>query len=875
MAGQYIVDPALNGANRGPSADYSEDGGSKRSSGSTSTLPRISHDLKDALSTFKHTFVVADATKDMAIMYASAGFYDMTQYGPEDVIGKNCRFLQGPGTDQEEVARIRRAIKNGESHCGRLLNFKKDGTPFWNLLTLAPIKNEQGQVVKFIGMQVEVTQFTEGELEKAMRPNGMSTSLIKYDSRQKQGATESVLDIVDAVKNPSQKGQGPAPSPFQPGAGLASLLAAVPKSTPSADPSKDELATLYESEGGLADRKEGAGKRRTSGFMNLLKSGGKPLQADSPIATLTRPQSLNLSSELVPTQGTTPDAQGALNFGDDRAAEERKGLDLATTLERIQKNFVITDPRLPDNPIIFASDDFLTLTEYSREEILGRNCRFLQGPETDQKTVEEIRVAIREEKDITVQLLNYKKSGVPFWNMFHLQPVRDKRGELQYFIGVQLDASAWDSMGDQAPQAPPQTKAAQKSIVKDSALEAAAAVQELPDPGQRPEDVWAGHSKPVLTKPHKRDAEAWKAIKLIKQRDGRLGLRHFRPIRPLGSGDTGSVHLVELKGTKHLFAMKAMDKQVMVNRNKVHRAITERDILAALDHPFLPTLYASFQTATHVCLVTDYCPGGELYYLLEQQPQKRFSEEVVRFFAAEVLLALEYLHLQGVVYRDLKPENVLLQETGHILLTDFDLSFLTFSSPTMVRPPQTAGKKKRKQQNGFVRPELVAEPTTNSNSFVGTEEYIAPEIISGSGHSGSVDWWAFGIFIYEMLYGKTPFRGRNRQRTFTNILLKDLTFPPQPQVSLAARRFIRGLLERDPNKRLGAGKGATELKAHPFFEGLNWPLIRFDHPPNPEKPVQVSKVEVRESLDEKEELDWEEVDEQGHLMQEQIVPTSM
>uniref|UniRef100_UPI00315B405A Phototropin n=1 Tax=Klebsormidium nitens TaxID=105231 RepID=UPI00315B405A len=132
---------------------------------------------KDALSTFKHTFVVADATKDMAIMYASAGFYEMTQYGPEDVIGKNCKFLQGPGTDTEEVARIRRAIKNGESHCGRLLNYKKDGTPFWNLLTLAPIKNEQGAVVKFIGMQVEVTQFTEGELEKAMRPNGLSTSL--------------------------------------------------------------------------------------------------------------------------------------------------------------------------------------------------------------------------------------------------------------------------------------------------------------------------------------------------------------------------------------------------------------------------------------------------------------------------------------------------------------------------------------------------------------------------------------------------------------------------------------------------------------------------------------------------------------------------
>nr|6QQH_A Chain A, Phototropin-2 [Arabidopsis thaliana]6QQI_A Chain A, Phototropin-2 [Arabidopsis thaliana]6QQJ_A Chain A, Phototropin-2 [Arabidopsis thaliana]6QQK_A Chain A, Phototropin-2 [Arabidopsis thaliana]6QSA_A Chain A, Phototropin-2 [Arabidopsis thaliana]6S45_A Chain A, Phototropin-2 [Arabidopsis thaliana]6S46_A Chain A, Phototropin-2 [Arabidopsis thaliana]8A2V_A Chain A, Phototropin-2 [Arabidopsis thaliana]8A2W_A Chain A, Phototropin-2 [Arabidopsis thaliana]8A2W_B Chain B, Phototropin-2 len=105
----------------------------------------------------------------------------------------------------------------------------------------------------------------------------------------------------------------------------------------------------------------------------------------------------------------------------------------------MEKNFVISDPRLPDNPIIFASDSFLELTEYSREEILGRNCRFLQGPETDQATVQKIRDAIRDQREITVQLINYTKSGKKFWNLFHLQPMRDQKGELQYFIGVQLD----------------------------------------------------------------------------------------------------------------------------------------------------------------------------------------------------------------------------------------------------------------------------------------------------------------------------------------------------------------------------------------------------------------------------------------------------
>nr|2WKR_A Chain A, NPH1-1, RAS-RELATED C3 BOTULINUM TOXIN SUBSTRATE 1 [synthetic construct] len=114
---------------------------------------------------------------------------------------------------------------------------------------------------------------------------------------------------------------------------------------------------------------------------------------------------------------------------------------LATTLERIEKNFVITDPRLPDNPIIFASDSFLQLTEYSREEILGRNMRFLQGPETDRATVRKIRDAIDNQTEVTVQLINYTKSGKKFWNLFHLQPMRDQKGDVQYFIGVQLDGT--------------------------------------------------------------------------------------------------------------------------------------------------------------------------------------------------------------------------------------------------------------------------------------------------------------------------------------------------------------------------------------------------------------------------------------------------
>nr|2Z6C_A Chain A, Phototropin-1 [Arabidopsis thaliana]2Z6C_B Chain B, Phototropin-1 [Arabidopsis thaliana] len=126
-------------------------------------IPRVSEDLKDALSTFQQTFVVSDATKpDYPIMYASAGFFNMTGYTSKEVVGRNCRFLQGSGTDADELAKIRETLAAGNNYCGRILNYKKDGTSFWNLLTIAPIKDESGKVLKFIGMQVEVSKHTEG-----------------------------------------------------------------------------------------------------------------------------------------------------------------------------------------------------------------------------------------------------------------------------------------------------------------------------------------------------------------------------------------------------------------------------------------------------------------------------------------------------------------------------------------------------------------------------------------------------------------------------------------------------------------------------------------------------------------------------------------
>ncbi|XP_002982959.2 phototropin-1A isoform X2 [Selaginella moellendorffii] len=790
-------DSKTSGRNSGrrTSEESSSDAGSEAALGGRPHIPRVSEDLKDALSSFQQTFVVCDATDpELPILYASAGFFSMTGYTAKEVIGRNCRFLQGTETDPADVSKIRVALEQGKSFCGRLLNYKKNGTPFWNLLTIAPIKDEDGKVLKYIGMLVEVSQFTEGSKDKAVRPNGMPESLIKYDARQKDSVVSSVSELVEVF------------------------------STSKTDQSNDH------------DRRASAGKLTDVPEASPVKASKRTRRSSSLLSFLRR--HVRASAEI--DQLTLKTADNVDDFPEDfqRKKEIRRGIDLATTLERIEKNFVITDPRLPDNPIIFASDSFLELTEYSREEILGKNCRFLQGPDTNQETVTRIRYAIRDQRSITVQLLNYTKRGKPFWNLFHLQPMRDNKGELQYFIGVQLDGSQhFDKVRKGLPD---KVEHEGVQVIQSAAGNVDTAVRELPDANQNVFEIWRNYSKKVCPKPHKVHSTSWAAINKVVKKDGLLNLQHFRPVKALGSGDTGGVHLVELRETGQFFAMKAMEKSIMLNRNKVHRTLMERDILDMMDHPFLPTLYGSFETEAHVCLITDFCPGGELFLLLDRQPSKTFNEPTVCFYAAEVVVALEYLHCRGVVYRDLKPENILVQRNGHLLLTDFDLSFVSNPRAQVIRPPPPASERRKRKKEAPVPPTFVAEPVARSNSFVGTEEYIAPEVINGSGHSSAVDWWALGILLYEMLVGWTPFRGKNRQKTFHNILHKELKFPSTVQVSPSAKELIHRLLQKDPSQRLGSSMGANEIKHHPFFTGVRWPLIRCKSCPRLDAPLTLT-----------------------------------
>jgi protein-serine/threonine kinase len=310
--------------------------------------------------------------------------------------------------------------------------------------------------------------------------------------------------------------------------------------------------------------------------------------------------------------------------------------------------------------------------------------------------------------------------------------------------------------------------------------------------------------------------------KFVKRK---IGLNDFERLKLIGVGGIGHVYLVRLKGTQQLYAMKTCRKLDMEKQNKIKRALTEREVLATADHPFISTLYYSFQSSTQLCFIMQYCAGGEFYRVIQRQPMKCLLEEHVKFYASEVLLALEYLHLKGFIYRDLKPENILMHATGHVLLTDFDLS----KHATNPVQPRIVTK----MYSGSTG--VVSEPDLITNSFVGTEEYLAPEVIKGVGHNATVDWWTFGILIYEMLYGVTPFKGKNQQETFLKIQKQPLVnFPPHPrgvQVTKTVKTLLKALLTVDNKKRLGTTGGATDIKDHPFFKDIKWQLLRQITPP--------------------------------------------
>ncbi|CAA7023719.1 unnamed protein product [Microthlaspi erraticum] len=350
-----------------------------------------------------------------------------------------------------------------------------------------------------------------------------------------------------------------------------------------------------------------------------------------------------------------------------------------------------------------------------------------------------------------------------------------------------------------------------------------------------------------------------------------LDFNRLEVLSLLGRGAKGVVFLVRDTNNDQddkLLALKVILREAIEKKKKKNNKTTsdeykrvsfEQEVLSRFDHPLFPSLHGVLSTDKVIGYAIDYCPGKNLHSLRNMQSESMFSDEIIRFYAAELVLALDYLHNQGIVYRDLKPENVMIQENGHLMLVDFDLSTnlaprtpQPSPSPSSSSNPSPARRKKKRFLrfgsfcNSGISPEEEEESNSmgssistassalavsdssraeKSNSFVGTEEYVAPEVVNGGGHDFAVDWWSLGVVLYEMLYGTTPFKGLNRTETFFRIL----TRPPNlVGETTALRDLIRRLLEKDPSRRISV----EEIKGHDFFRGVDWDnVVLVSRPP--------------------------------------------
>ncbi|KAM4576051.1 serine/threonine-protein kinase N2-like isoform 2-T4 [Odontesthes bonariensis] len=274
----------------------------------------------------------------------------------------------------------------------------------------------------------------------------------------------------------------------------------------------------------------------------------------------------------------------------------------------------------------------------------------------------------------------------------------------------------------------------------------------------------------------------------------KMQMEDFRYISVLGRGHFGKVLLAEFKKIGKLYAIKALKKRDIVTRDEVDSLMSEKRIFEMINasrHPFLVNLHGCFQTCDHVCFVMEYLPGGDLMIHIHNDV---FSEAQTRFYSACVLLGLEFLHLNKIIYRDLKLDNLLMDADGYVKITDFGLC-------------------KEGMGHG-----------DRTSTFCGTPEFLAPEVLTDDNYTPAVDWWGMGVLIYEMLVGESPFPGEDEEEVFDSIVNDDVQYPtslPADAVSI-----MQKLLKRNPVKRLGAGeRDANELKGEKFYETIDWEAL--------------------------------------------------
>ncbi|MCO5558289.1 hypothetical protein L7F22_011868 [Adiantum nelumboides] len=327
--------------------------------------------LREALQRAEFNFVLTDPRiQDNPIVYASDGFLQMTGYTAEEVLGRNCRFLQGPATNRRTIIEIRDAIREERACQVSILNYTKQGKPFWNLFHMAPVySKEDGRVVHFVGVQTPVNS--------------------SVDRDNLASATEcfcvSASQSLSSLTTPTSSAK--ATSPVTVDEDCCEVGEA------EKDRAKISISTLL---GELMSKCKGAGVTETRCTTASAGPNGERVICSSLMLSLTK----------------------------------------------VQQSFVLANPHLPDTPVVHASEMFLRLTGYSRDEVVGRNCRFLQGPKTDRRAVQLMRECLKAEKSCTVKVLNYRKDKTPFWNLLHIAPVRSSAGKVAFLVGVQLDVTS-------------------------------------------------------------------------------------------------------------------------------------------------------------------------------------------------------------------------------------------------------------------------------------------------------------------------------------------------------------------------------------------------------------------------------------------------